>query len=361
MPLRHNRRSVGFPALRHPIVLAPLAGGPSTPALAAAVTNAGGLGFVAGGYLTAEALDERIREARALTDGAIGVNLFLLHAVPIDEEALAAYTAELEPEARRRGVELGEAVFEDDGWDAKLEVVLDRGVEVVSTTFGCPPAGAVRRLREAGTSVWLTVGSLPEARAARAAGADAIVLQGVEGGGHRASWADEEDADVPTLELLQAAAAEIEVPLVATGGIADGAGIAAALDAGARAAQLGTAFLLCAEAGTHEAHRRALRAGGSTALTRAFTGRRARGIVNEFMRRYVDAPSAYPHVHHLTAPLRAAARAVGDADGFNLWAGERFERSRELPAGALVEQLAAELADHSSRVPGTEVPGTGQR
>jgi nitronate monooxygenase len=338
---------VSFPALRHPIVLAPLAGGPSTPALAAAVTNAGGLGFVAGGYLSAAALDERIRQTRALTGGAIGVNLFRLDAGPVDEAALAAYAAELEPEARRSGVVLGDAVFEDDGWEAKLEVVIAHGVEVVSTTFGRPPEDDVRRLKDAGASVWVTVGSLPEARAARAAGADAIVLQGVEGGGHRASWDDADDADVPTLELLRAAAVEMEVPLVATGGLADGAAIAAALQAGARAAQLGTAFLLCPEAGTHEAHRNALRAGGSTAVTRAFTGRRARGIENEFMRRHVDAPSAYPHVHHLTAPLRAAARAAGDADGFNLWAGERFEQSREVTAGALVEQLAAELAVHS--------------
>ena len=324
-------------------MLAPLAGGPSTPALAAAVTNAGGLGFVAGGYLSAAALDAQIRETRALTEGAIGVNLFRLRAGQVDEAALFEYAAELEPEARRRGVELGDAVFEDDDWDAKLEVVLDHGVDVVSTTFGCPPEEAVRRLKDAGISVWMTVGSVTEAQAAQAADADAIVLQGAEGGGHRASWDDADDTDVPTLELLRTAAAEIEVPLVATGGIADGAGIAAALDAGARAAQLGTAFLLCPEAGTHEAHRRALRAGGSTAVTRAFTGRRARGIVNEFMRRHVDAPSAYPHVHHLTAPLRAAARAAGDPDGFNLWAGVRFERSRDVPAGALVEQLAAQV------------------
>lgn len=337
-----------FPALRHPIVLAPLAGGPSTPSLAAAVTNAGGLGFVGGGYLSAEALAERIHETRALTDGAIGVNLFRLSASPVDEAAVSAYAAGLEPEARARGVQLGEPVFDDDGWDAKLELVLACGIEVVSMTFGCPPADEVRRLQGSGASVWITVGSLPEARAARAAGADAIVLQGSEAGGHRASWDDAGDADAPALELLRAAAAEIELPLVATGGIADGAGISAALEAGARAAQLGTAFLLCPEAGTHEAHRRALRAGGTTAVTRAFTGRRARGIVNEFMRRHRDAPSAYPHVHHLTAPLRVAARAAGDADGFNLWAGERFERSRELPAGELVELLAKELAANTT-------------
>ncbi|HEY7396700.1 MAG TPA: nitronate monooxygenase [Gaiellaceae bacterium] len=339
---------MGFPALRHPIVLAPLAGGPSTPALAAAVTNAGGLGFVAGGYLSAKGLDERIHETRALTDGLIGVNLFHLRPAPVDEAVIAAYAADLEPEARERGVVLGEPAFDDDGWEAKLAAVLDARVDVVSTTFGCPPVGVVRRLQEGGASVWITVGSLSEARAARTAGADAIVLQGAEAGGHRASWDDADGADVPSLELLRAAAAEIELPLVATGGIADGAGIAAALESGARAAQLGTAFLLCPEAGTYEAHRRALRAGGPTAVTRAFTGRRARGIVNAFMRRHPDAPSAYPHVHHLTAPLRAAARAAGDADGFNLWAGESFDRARALPAGDLVELLAEELAANTA-------------
>ena len=137
-------------------------------------------------------------------------------------------------------------------------------------------------------------------------------------------------------------AADVRLPLIAAGGIADGAGIAAVLAAGARAAMLGTAFLLCPEAGTSEPHRRALAAGGSTAVTRAFTGRRARGIVNAFMRAHVDAPAAYPHVHHLTAPLRAAARAAGDADGINLWAGESFRLARALPAAALVDRLASE-------------------
>jgi nitronate monooxygenase len=334
---------VGFPALRHPIVLAPLAGGPSTPNLAAAVTNAGGLGFVAAGYLSAEMLEQRIRETRALTTGAIGVNLFCLRPRPVDAAAVAAYAAELGPEARRLGVALGDPIFDDDEWDEKLDVVREARVEVVSTTFGCPTTDVVHGLQEHGASVWVTVGSPSEAVTAQAAGADAVVVQGAEAGGHRASFDDAED-DVPLLELLRLAAAEVELPPVAAGGIVDGAGIAAVLAAGAHAAQLGTAFLLCPEAGTHEAHRRALAAGGTTAVTRAFTGRRARGIVNEFMRRHPDAPAAYPHVHHLTAPLRAAARDAGDADGFNLWAGERFAGVRELPAATLVAQLAAEAA-----------------
>jgi nitronate monooxygenase len=335
---------VGFPTLRHPIVLAPLAGGPSTPALAAAVTDAGGLGFVAGGYLSAEQLGRRIAETRALTADAIGVNLFYVRQTPVDAAALAAYASELEADARRLGVALGEPAFDDDDWDAKLDVVREARVEVVSITFGCPPAETVRCLQET-ASVWITVGASHEAPVALAAGADAIVVQGAEAGGHRASF-DDADDDRPLLELLRLVAGETDVPLVAAGGIVDGGGIAAALGAGARAAQLGTAFLLCPEAGTHEAHRRALVDGGDTAVTRAFTGRRARGIVNEFMRRHTDAPAAYPQVHHLTAPLRAAARAAGDADGFNLWAGTGLGGVRELPAATLVEQLAAEAASY---------------
>jgi nitronate monooxygenase len=333
---------VQIPGLRHPIVLAPLAGGPSTPALAAAVSNAGGLGFVAGGYLDPDALAEHIRQTRMLTAGAIGVNVFVVRRRPVDEIALAAYAVELEPEARRRSVRLGEPVFDDDAWEAKLEVVLAHDVQVVSTTFGCPPRSIVARLQAAGMSVWATVGSLREAELAVESGVDALVLQGSEAGGHRASWDGSSDGELPTLDLVRAASAATGLPLVAAGGIGDGAGIASVLKAGAWAAQLGTAFLLCPEAGTSIAHRRSLHAGGTTALTRAFTGRRARGIVNEFMRAHPGAPSAYPQVHHLTAPLRAAARAAGDPDGINLWAGESFRLARELPAGELVELLAAD-------------------
>ncbi len=323
-------------------MLAPLAGGPSTPELAAAVTDAGGLGFLAGGYLTADQLADGLRTTRALTSGALGVNLFCLRPVPVDDAAVAAYAAKLEPEARRRGVTLGAPVFDDDEWAEKLDVVCAAGVDVVSTTFGCPCTEVVDRLRASGAHVWVTVSSLDEALAAQAAGADALVLQGTEAGGHRGGWTDDGDGELGTVALVRLIAADVRLPLIAAGGIADGAGIAAVLAAGARAAMLGTAFLLCPEAGTSEPHRRALAAGGSTAVTRAFTGRRARGIVNAFMRAHVDAPAAYPHVHHLTAPLRAAARAAGDADGINLWAGESFRLARALPAAALVDRLASE-------------------
>jgi len=318
------------------IVLAPLAGGPSTPELAAAVSNAGGLGFVAAGYLTAEALRERIEQTRALTQSPIGVNVFVLHEERVDPIAVAAYARELEPEALAHGVRLGQPRFDDDALDAKLELLLGLNVDVVSTTFGCLTAEAVERLHGSGTEVWATVTSPGEARAARAAGVDALVVQGSEAGGHSGTWAAAGEA-TPLLDLL--GAVDAGLPLVAAGGIADRAGVVAALAAGAQAVQVGTAFLLSPEAGTSAPHRAALRREGKTAFTRAFTGRPARGIVNRFMREHSDAPIAYPHIHHVTAPLRAAARERGDAESINLWAGTNFARAEELPAAEVVELL----------------------
>lgn len=320
-----------------PIVLAPLAGGPCTPELTAAVSNAGGLGFLAAGYLTPAVFAERLRRTRELTSGPLGVNVFVLQDREVDADAVAAYARELEPEAQERGVELGKPRFDDDWLDAKLELIAATEVDVVSATFGCLTPDAVARLQESGTRVWATVTAQHEARAARDAGVDALIVQGAEAGGHQGAWRDDGAAPAPLLELLTSI--DVGLPLVATGGIADRDGVAAALAAGAQAVQVGTAFLLCPEAGTSEPHRRALRDGGRTAFTRAFTGRSARGIVNRFMTEHPHAPSAYPHIHHVTAPLRAAAREAGDADGINLWAGLNFAQAEELPAAEVVERL----------------------
>jgi nitronate monooxygenase len=320
------------------IVLAPLAGGPSTPELAAAVSTAGGLGFLAAGYLTPDDFAAQLRRTRELTNERIGVNVFVLEDAGVDDAAVAAYARELEPEARARGVQLGRPRFDDDWLDEKLELIVRAEVEVVSTTFGCLPAETIARLKENDTRVWATVTAAHEARTARDAGVDALIVQGAEAGGHRGAWRDDGDP-TPLLELLESI--DVGLPLIATGGIAGSDGVAAAIAAGAQAVQVGTAFLLCPEAGTSEPHRRALRSGGETTFTRAFTGRSARGILNRFMVEHPDAPSAYPHVHHLTAPLRTAARAVGDADGINLWAGVNFTRAEELPAAEIVELLGA--------------------
>jgi nitronate monooxygenase len=325
--------------LEHPIVQAPMGGGPSTPELAAAVADAGGLGFLAAGYRTPDAVRSDVAALRALSDRPFGVNLFAPPGPSPDTGAVAAYAESLSGEG-----ELGEPRHDDDWWEGKLELVADERVPVVSFTFGCPAADVVGRLHDAACAAWVTVTTAGEAVVARDAGADALVVQGAEAGGHRASFDDSAPGDVGLLALLQLVGAAVPgAALVATGGIATGRGVAAVLAAGAAAAQIGTAFMLTPEAATSPAHRAALGGDAPTGLTRAFTGRTARGIVNRFMREHdADAPSAYPDVHHVTAKMRAAARERGDADGFNLWAGQAYGLATEEPAGDLVRRLAGE-------------------
>jgi nitronate monooxygenase len=319
--------------LETPIVLAPLAGGPSTPELAAAVADAGGLGFLGAGYLTADALRERILSARELTAGAIAVNLFVLSGEPAPPERYLDYVAALGPHA-------GEPHFDDDELDAKVDGLVADPVPVVSFTFGIPPHEAVERLRAAGSEIWLTVTSPAEAEQAAAAGAEVLLVQGGEAGGHRGSFDDAPDQPViPLLELVESVRAVTDVPLVAAGGIATAAHVAGALSAGAAAAAAGTAFMLAPEAGTSKPHREAIASDTPTALTRAFTGRLARGIRNRFMDEHPDAPRAYPEIHYATAPIRAAARQAGDPDLINLWAGEAHQLAVARPAAATVEAL----------------------
>jgi nitronate monooxygenase len=336
-----------LPEIEHPVVLAPMAGGPSTVALAVAVSDAGGLGFLAAGYRTAEAMRDEIAALRARTARPFGVNLFVPGSGDVDEQALSEYVTRL-------GEGAGEPRWDDDRWRDKLDVLLaEPPVAVVSFTFGCPSSEEIAALRSHGSEVWVAVTDPSEARIASDAGADVLVLQGVEAGGHRATFTDTHGAKgLGLLALIRlVAGSELDLPLVATGGVMDGAALAAVLAAGASAAQLGTAFLLAPEAGTHPAHRAALAEDTPTALTRAFTGRQARGLVNRFLAEHsADAPIAYPHVHHATAPLRAAARARGDVGGFNLWAGQAHRLAVERPAADTVRVLSRDALDTLERL-----------
>lgn len=329
--------------LEIPIVLAPLAGGPATIDLALAVSEAGGLGFLAAGYRTAADVREQVHAFRARSERPFGVNVFTPPPTATEPGIYASYVERLQLEASRAGVRLGEPRFDDDDWAAKLAALSELAVPVVSFVFGCPAAAVIAALRARGASVWVTVTSPAEARQAEDAGADVLVVQGYEAGGHRASFSDGEESAYGLLAALQLVGARAHVPLVAAGGVATGRGVAAALAAGARAVQIGTAFLRCPEAGTSTVHRAALASAEPTALTRAFTGKPARGIVNRFMREYGDvAPSAYPELHHVTAPLRRAARDSGDPDVVNLWAGQSHELSSDEPARVVARRLTDE-------------------
>ncbi|RLL66731.1 nitronate monooxygenase [Streptomyces sp. Z26] len=338
---------------QYPIVQAPMAGGAACPELAAAVSGAGGLGFLAAGYKTPEAMYEEIRRTRQLTDGSFGVNLFMPQPANADAASLAVYREQLAGEASWYETPLGDTdQGTDDAFDAKLAILLDDPVPVVSFAFGCPRRPVLEALAKAGTFTVVTVTSVNEARAAEWAGADALCVQGVEAGGHQSTHQDDPQLDgtgsgVGLLALVTQVREAVRLPLVAAGGLMRGGQIAAVLAAGAQAAQLGTAYLVCPESGANVLHKQAMTNPlfTRTELTRAFSGRPARGLVNRFLHEHGPyAPPAYPYVHYLTAGLRKAAAKAGDPQGMALWAGQGHRLARDLPAARLTEVLAAELA-----------------
>ncbi|MFI1863851.1 nitronate monooxygenase [Streptomyces jumonjinensis] len=334
---------------RYPVVQAPMAGGASCPRLAAAVSEAGGLGFLAAGYKTADGMYQEIKQTRSLTGRPFGVNLFMPQRGSADPAAIEVYRHQLAGETSWYETPLGDPDSGgDDGYEAKLAILRDDPVPVVSFTFGCPGSEVLASFAKAGTFTIVTVTTPEEAAAAELAGADALCVQGVEAGGHQGTHRDDPAADgagIGLLTLITLVRDRVELPLIATGGLMRGSQIAAVLAAGADAAQLGTAFLVCPESSAHTLHKQAMNNPlfARTELTRAFSGRPARGLVNRFMREHGPyAPAAYPQVHHLTSGLRKAAAKAGDAQGMSLWAGQGHRMAREMPAGDLVAVLAAE-------------------
>jgi nitronate monooxygenase len=318
-----------------------MAGGPSTPELAAAVNRGGGLGFLAAGYLTPSRLEQDMAALRSVDGRAFGVNVFVPAGGAADAAGVEAYAHRLSAAAARASVQLGEPRFDDDAFQEKVDLLCADPVAVVSFTFGAPPRRSIEALQAVGSEVWLTVTSPPEAAIAADMGADALIVQGVEAGGHRGVFIDDEDQpDLTLLAALELTRPVTDLPLIAAGAIMTGAALGAVLVAGARAGQLGTAFLRCAEAGTSGAQREATATDLPTVLTRAFSGRLARGIRNRWHDEHgAQAPHAYPEIHHLTAPLRAHGRRVGDPDLINLWAGQAHQLAQERSAEAITAEL----------------------
>jgi nitronate monooxygenase len=343
LPWYEGPMAFDFRDLSVPILVAPMAGGPSTPELAAAGTNAGGLGFVAAGYLTAEVFADRLTAARGLASGPIGANLFVPQPSAGTATDIARYAEVLAPEAERYGAQLGEPRFDDDHWAAKIEVLLDLRPDVASFTFGVPSAEECRRLRDAGIAVVGSVTTVAEAQAAIASGVDAVAAQGPSAGGHRGTFDPAaKPAAQPLAELLAEVKAAVEVPVVAAGGLMTADDVGRVLEAGAAAAQLGTAFLLSDEAGSSPVHRAALQdpAFTETVVTRAFSGRYARGLRNRFVDEHeAEAPLGYPEIHWMTSPLRAASVRAGDPQAVNVWAGTGFRQAATGTVAAIMARL----------------------
>jgi nitronate monooxygenase len=330
---------------RTPIALAPMAGGPSTVELAAAVAEAGGFAFLAGAYLSVERLRADIESLRSQTSEAFGVNIFAPS--PDDAGMITAaeeYAGRLAPWAEASGVELGTARYDDDAFEAKIEMLAETVPDVISFAFGWPPAEVVARLQAAGSQVWVTLNEPAEVDWAVELGVDGIVAQGWEAGGHRGGPVDTGADQPPVRELVPAIRARTALPVIAAGGLMTGAEAADVLALGAQAASFGTAFMGCPEAGTAAVHVHALTHREGTVVTRAFTGRSARALHTSWTDLFGDgAPAAYPHVHFVTAPLRAYGKANGETDLVHLWAGTGHARLRGLPASQLCRALLAEL------------------
>lgn len=328
--------------LDRPLIGAPMAGGPSTPALVAAVSNAGGLGFLAGGYKSPEQLAEHITVTRSLTDRPFGVNLFVVSANDADEEELQSYRRRLQPHADRYGIQVGVPRWDDDAWTGKVDVLRALRPDVVSFTFGCPDPDLLHELHQLGISTAVTVTDSAEASLATDRGAQILVVQGPDAGGHRGTFDPGADPGTQPLPQLIASIKTISsLPIIAGGGISTREDVGGVLAAGAFAAQLGTALLLADEAGTHPAHRAALTDPEftETRITRAFTGRPARGLRNKFMDEHPTVGNAYPQIHYITAPLRAAAAANNDLQALHLWAGTGYRTIRTGPAADIIAAL----------------------
>jgi nitronate monooxygenase len=330
-----------------PVIAAPMAGGASTPALVIAAARAGGLGFLAAGYQTPQALAGQITEVRS-AGVPFAVNVFAPNPVPADPAAYRRYARALRPEAERYGLDLpgGDPAEDDDHWAGKVALLISDPVPLVSFTFGFPEPREVAALHRAGSVVALTVTSAQEARAATQAGADLLVVQASAAGAHSGTLTPQRiPPPVPLTTLIAQVRAETTVPLLAAGGLGESGDAAAALHAGAAAAVVGTLLLRADESGASRAHQAAL-AGPArdTIVTRAFTGRPARGLRNVFTDRYdAVAPAGYPAIHHLTSPLRRAAAAAGDVERLHLWAGTAYRHATAEPAGRILARLASGL------------------
>lgn len=337
--------------VRHPIVQAPMTG-TATPELAAAVGNAGGLGSLGLGAYSVEKSQAEIERTRQLTTAALHVNVFCHRPALPDAQRDQAWLDYLAPEFARFGAQapaqLRDVYPSALGNQALQAMLLAQRPEVVSFHFGLPEPHFLAALRAAGCLTMACATSVAEARAIEQAGIDVVIAQGVEAGGHRGVFDPAQDSLMGTFALVQQVVRAVRLPVVATGGIMDGSGIAAALQLGASAVQMGTAFVVCPESSANAAYRAALLAPGDkpTAVTSAISGRPARGLLgrmHQLGQDYHQRLPDYPRVYDAGKALHQAASAQGCQDYAPFWAGQSAALARALPAAELVRTLATEL------------------
>jgi nitronate monooxygenase len=327
-----------------------MAGGPSTVPLVTAASAAGAFAFLAGGYKRAPEMAAEMDAVREAGVESFGVNVFVPGRPTADARRLVEYLASLEAEAAALGGSLGVPDWDDDDYPAKVEVLLAHPPAAVSFTFGLPGIEVLRAMQAAGTLVVCTVTTPEEAALALRLGPDALCLQGAEAGAHRGSLDNDDraDADRSVRSLLAAVRRRTLVPLVAAGGVGGPEDVRDLLHRGATVVQAGTAFLRSDESGASQVVKDALASAhfgaSGTVVTRAFSGRRARSLVNAMTRDHAGAPAAYPEINNATRPLRAAAVRAGDAEHTSLYAGTAFGQAEARPAAEVVERLVSGLS-----------------
>jgi nitronate monooxygenase len=335
--------------IEHPLLLAPMAGEAAKPALAAAVSNAGALGSIGASYMTPQVLRESIRAIRAATDRPFNINLFMPTKWTADAAKIVAYRAELALAHKALGLGIPELPDTyEESFEAQFAVVLEDAPPIFSFTFGIPTGDQIAALKARNILIVGTATTVAEARVLEALGVDAITAQGSEAGGHRGTFLTSvEHSLVGTMALVPQVVSAVKLPVIAAGGIGDGRGVAAALCLGASAVALGTSFLLADEADLNSAYTAALQSdvAEDTALTRAFSGRHARGIRNGFLNKLAGRDEVipdYPVTNAMSRAMRAAAAKSGQADYLSLWAGQAARLAKPEPAAAIVARVMAE-------------------
>lgn len=340
--------------IKYPIIQAPMAGGITTPELVAAVSNAGGLGVLAAGYLTPEVMRMEIRNIKQLTERPFAVNIFKAELAETDSrtaEVQGKYASFYEALAIHPGTgDFSSADYSKE----QFQVLMEEEVPVVSTTFGLLSQEEYTAAKRNNQKVITMITNINEAKQAEKAGADIIVAQGSDAGGHRGTFqvADTDGSLVGTMSLVPQVADAVELPVVAAGGIMDGRGLAASMVLGAAGVQLGTRFLLAAESGTDEAYKQALLEADedSTTITKSFSGRPARAVKNEFTKLHSEnniKPLKYPVQNNVTGEIRKAAKKQGNKEYLSLWSGQGIRMVKE---GQSAEEIIKDIMEQAARI-----------
>lgn len=345
--------------VNYPIIQAPMAGGPTSPELVSAVSNAGGLGMVGAGYMSPEQLQIQIKTIRKLTDKPFGVNLFVPSTYSTNVDNLERAMALLQPIKDQYNItnQLTLPTFEQDckTFLEHINIIIEEKVPICSFTFGVPTQEVIKKLKESSVILIGTATTVQEAIINEQVGMDAVVVQGVEAGGHRGTFHHEDKRGlVGLMSLIPQTADSIRIPLIAAGGIMDGRGICAANILGALGVQMGTAFLVCEESGAHPLHKEAilLATEEQAVLTKAFSGKMARGINNSFieiLNPYEDELPDYPIQNELTKTIRKASSSMGKKDCMSLWSGQSPRLAKRITVKELMERLKLEMDSYCKR------------